>query len=519
MSVLILAFVVVAVTVAGGWFYYDTARSWLRNSDRQHAERMGRALGLAAQSSLLDRRNVALEHLAGQFIRNENVRYVALLDGERHVAAEASRDCEPWQWSGLVQMPLSVFSTRQVSDDVLTLALPVVARTSPQEPEKLVGAVRLVLDTSSTTENLTRVQHRMSVIAAACVISAIPLGYLLVWRVLVQPVRRLLTATRRLGQGDFTVRTELRRNDEIGELALAFDSMAEEVAAAREKLVRANESLEHKVAERTEELQLANRRLREEAAEKEDFLQAVSHDLNAPLRNIAGMATMVMMKWGGSLPEDVVARLQRIQANVDTEALLIGELLELSRIKSRPQIRQLVDMGELMDGLFGTFEFELKVRNISWEVRRPMPSLYVEKNRIRQVFQNLIDNAVKYIDRPKGGRIEVGYEFVEGMHRFCVADNGPGIAPDEQEKIFCIFRRGENAIAAKVPGKGVGLALVKSIVANYDGRASVQSEPGHGSRFCVALSAHCTRAPTLEESDELLQDQETEQAVHHPVGG
>jgi len=275
------------------------------------------------------------------------------------------------------------------------------------------------------------------------------------------------------------------------------------------------------VADRTAELEVANRRLREEMAEKEHFLRAVSHDLNAPLRNIAGMATMIMTNWRHELPEEVLARLQRIQSNVDAETSLIGELLELSRIRSRPQKRQVVAMGAMLADLARTFEFELRNRSIELHVAQTMPSLYVEKNRIREVFQNLIDNAVKYMDKPQGGQITVGYEPAGEFHRFSVADNGPGIPADQQDGIFCVFRRAAGPSACRVEGKGVGLAVVKSVVSNYDGLAWVESVPGRGATFYVTLSARNTQPPAQDANDDAFTavTQPQGQRDYHPVGG
>ena len=160
----------------------------------------------------------------------------------------------------------------------------------------------------------------------------------------------------------------------------------------------------------------------------------------------------------------------------------------------------MVDMGELLASLARTFEFELKQHNTVVDIQSTMPVLYVEKSRMRQVFQNLIDNALKYMDREEGGRIEAGYELVDGFHRFWIADNGPGIAPEQQKKIFYVFRRAENTVG-KVKGKGVGLALVKSVVANYQGRAWIDSRLGHGSRFYVDLAVPCTEPPAAPGND------------------
>ncbi len=351
----------------------------------------------------------------------------------------------------------------------------------------------MTVDTRETAAILAGVQQEVALAAAAIILFSIPLGHLLVWRVIVSPIRMLLRATRRLANGDFSARTQTRRNDEIGQLAASFDSMAEKLSASRQQLRRINESLEKKVAERTCELERINTRLREEMADKEEFLRAVSHDLNAPLRNIAGMATMISGKYAKDLPADALARLERIQVNVRAETELINELLELSRIKTRPEAREYVDFAELLEELRSAFEYELKSKHIRLEILLPMPRLYVERNRMRQVFQNLIDNAVKYMGRRADARIEIGYEQVDDMHQFYVSDNGPGIAPEDQDRIFRVFRRAKSA--ADVPGKGVGLAWVKSVVSNYEGRVWVSSEPGVGSTFFVSLYVRCTQGP------------------------
>ncbi|MHC4294467.1 MAG: sensor histidine kinase [Planctomycetota bacterium] len=512
-AIMILTAVVLAVTVSGGWFYYENARSSLRLSDERHATRLGKSLAVASQYHLRDQQTVALERLAEDFLTNENVRYVAILDAEGHLVASASPDYYTDKWAALVSFPPAISSTRQVNDDLLIVARPVLLREALFWKDHMVGAIRLVFDTRSTTLNLRRVQKRMLVVAALIVLCVIPLAYLLVWRVLIQPFRKLVALTQRLAKGDFSARAGFKRNDEVGQLATSFDTMAKEVASMRRELVMINEGLEREVAKRTKEIQIANLRLREEISEKEEFLRAVSHDLNAPLRNIAGMTTMIQMKWREDIPEDVMVRLERIQANVDSESSLIGELLELSRIRSRPQKRSVVDMGELLGELAATFEFELKKCNIELRIDSDLPTLYVEKNRIRQVFQNLIDNAIKYMDRTSDGIIEVHYSRAEGFHTFCVADNGPGIAPAEQKKIFQVFQRA-GGTAEKAEGKGVGLAFVRSVMVNYDGRAWVRSQRGQGATFFITLNINNTRIPGETFVNERDRNQFT---AMHPV--
>lgn len=511
---LILILVVLAVTMAGGWFYFNNTSASLRSNDLQHAGRLGMSLEAATRYYLRDGQAVALERLAEDYLRDHSVRFLAILDSKGRVVASASRELSPRRWSRLANLPLSVSSITQVDDDVLTVVRPVVLPEALFWEDHLVGAVRLVVDTTSTTRSLAGVRKRMAFVATAIILCVIPVGYLLVWRVLVQPFRKLLVQTRRLSEGDFDARAGFKRNDEVGELADSFDTMASEIARMRTELVLVNEGLERKVAARTTQIRQANCRLQEEMAEKEEFLRAVSHDLNAPLRNIAGMTTLILMKWRDDLPGDAAARLQRIQVNVDAQASLISELLELSRIRSRPQKRKLVNMSDLLRDLTGAFEYELKYRRIELHIDASIPDLYVERNRIRQVFQNLIDNAIKYMDRSEGGRIEIGYSRTDGVHKFSVADNGPGIDPEDRKQIFQVFRRSENAAVAKVCGKGVGLALVKTVMANYGGRTWVESELGRGATFFVTLDVENT-APPKEQAG---HERPTDQPALHPAG-
>lgn len=487
-SILVLAAVVIGISLSAGWFYYSSFRGWLLERDQQEAMRIGRSIELAARPQLRGRNGDDLRELAQEFIGRSNTCFVAILDARGNVVGLASQDKHRRQWQGLLSLPASVSRTHRVDDYVLTHARPiVVVDPGRQGGARVVGAVRVVLDTSETAARLAAVQKRTNVIAAALVLCAMPLGYLLVWRVLIQPIQSLASAARRLGAGDFSVRTKMKRKDELGDLSLAFDWMAEEVARSRDLLLETNQHLEEKVAERTAELRSTNMRLREEMAEKEDFCRAVSHDLNTPLRNIAGLAMMTIMKWRDEMPEEVLTRLQRIQTNVDAGTSLICELLELSRIRTRPQRRRDVDFGELLADLARSFEFELEERHITLEIDPSMPTLHVEKVRMRQLFQNLIDNAMKYMHRERGGRIEIGCKRLDRVWQFHVADNGPGIPLDQQKKIFSIFCRVLDASVAEVDGKGVGLAVVKSVAANYNGRAWVESEPGHGATFYFTL--------------------------------
>ena len=514
-AILILTFVIIGVMMIGGWFYYQSSRALLQANDRMYAERLCESLAVSSQYHLRDDNKAALQRLVSDLLQNQSVQYVAILDFEGKVAVTARRDYTSDVWKGILSLPPSISLTQQITSDVLTVSRPIRLREAIAWTRPGIGAVRMVIDTSHTRASLGRVQKRMAVVAAAIVFCFIPLSYMIVWRVLINPVSKLVVLARRLGEGDLSVRTNIRQNDEVGELAAVFDWMAGEVGRTRCELINSNENLGRKVALRTKEIRQANTRLREEMTEKEDFLRAVSHDLNAPLRNIDGMASLIIMNHRGELPEGVVSRLERIQANVEQETALLGELLELSRIRSQPQVKSAVSFRDMLADLAGAFEYDLRANNIELIIDPVMPSLYVEKNRLRQVFQNLIDNAIKYMDRADDGQIEISYAFEDDFHRFCVRDNGPGIDPDQQAKVFQVFQRGENSTVTRIEGKGVGLSLVKSVMNNYDGRAWVESKPGKGASFYVTMDSRKTIPQEMKPPNGSEQE---EQLTMHPVG-
>ena len=492
-SVLVLAVVVLGATATGGWLYFVVTQGILREDDRRQADRMAASLSVAAASAIPAASRADIQKLVSELTTQPKIRYAGVLDASGKLLAHSEKVALDGLRPCPADQPTSL-SYANLAGRFLEIGRPVVVRD--QGRQTVAGAVRLVVDTSDTTIVLSGLRREIMTIAVALVLGVMPLGYLLVWRVMVVPVRRLADVTRRLAEGDFAARVEGHGGDEIGDLGESFNQMADKLHESQGQLRSAKESLERRVGERTVELEDSNRKLRDEMAEKEDFLRAVSHDLGAPLRNIAGIASMIATKWRDELPEEVVARLHRIGVNADAEMEMIQELLELSRIKTRPEMRAWVDFGDLMRDLQSAFEYELREKNITLDIDDRLPRLYVERNRMRQVFQNLLDNAIKFMGAQEHrGQIEVGYERSEGMHVFRVADTGPGVPPEERERIFYVFRRAATAASSQVPGKGVGLAVVKSIVSNYDGKVWVEPAREGGSVFLVALSARCTEGP------------------------
>jgi signal transduction histidine kinase len=364
-----------------------------------------------------------------------------------------------------------------------------VFRIGPRgEQAGLYGYLHAAFATDAMAAQLRILQAFMLLTCMVVVLLAVPIAGLIARHITV-PIQRLASAAHALAGGDLSHRVSIKRGDELGELAGAFNQMADTVQQQQEAIRQINTGLEQKVRERTVELETLNHRLHAEIAEKEDFLRAVSHDLNAPLRNIAGMASMLALKYADSLEKDALQRLDRIQKNVQVECELINELLELSRIKSRREKIENVDLHELVTAVVEGFGNDLETRGIALRLVGHLPVMRCERLRLRQVFQNLLDNAIKYMRAEGPKEIRIHAQRRPGEVLFAVADTGMGIAKEDMGQLFHVFRRAKNASVIKIPGKGVGLATVKSIVENYNGRLWAESAPGVGTTFYLALPA------------------------------
>ena len=136
----------------------------------------------------------------------------------------------------------------------------------------------------------------------------------------------------------------------------------------------------------------------------------------------------------------------------------------------------------------GVLEEDLRSKQIAFVIDTPLPVIDAERARMRQVFQNLIDNAIKYMGDGLQREIRIGCVRRDDAVEFYVKDTGMGIEPDDLSKVFVVFRRGKNTQAQNVPGKGVGLASVKSIIETYNGTIWAESQVGSGTTFRFTIS-------------------------------
>ena len=226
------------------------------------------------------------------------------------------------------------------------------------------------------------------------------------------------------------------------------------------------------------ELQNKNREL-------ESFTYTVSHDLKSPLITIRGFAGAICADLEAGRGDRVEKDLMRIGHAADKMMTLLDDLLQLSRIGRVINPLESVDMTSLANEVVDSLSAILQESGTQVSVQPEMPKVSCDRQRISEVLQNLVENAVQYRKEQSEQQIHIGLREEGGRQVFFVQDNGVGIAPEHHQHIFDLFNR----LNAKVPGNGIGLSLVKRIIEEHGGRVWVESEGvGTGSTFCFLIS-------------------------------
>ncbi len=246
---------------------------------------------------------------------------------------------------------------------------------------------------------------------------------------------------------------------------------------AQKEIIKLNEGLEEKVRRRTEELNQANKDL-------EAFSYSVSHDLKAPLRAIKGFGRMLAEKEKDGLSEKGQHFLRMITENVERMGELINALLKFSRLGGKSLEVREFNPEEMIREIWNELRdvHELSRADLSLN---ELPRIQADYTLIRQVFYNLLSNALKFSDETKNQRIEISCRMVNSSYEFCVSDNGIGFDQKFEEKIFKVFQRLHTT--TEYEGTGIGLALVHRIVRLHQGKIFAHSTSGEGSKFYFTL--------------------------------
>jgi signal transduction histidine kinase len=300
-------------------------------------------------------------------------------------------------------------------------------------------------------------------------------------RRVVRPLETLRQRVEQIGRGDLNARLEIKTGDEIEILADEFNRMAAH-------LKEAYTGLEHKVAERTRELTVANAKLEGASQLKSQFLANVNHELRTPVSAIINYGGLVLSDTQGQISQLQKENLQDLLNNAERLLNLIDSLLDIAMIEAGKLEVQIeaVDLEEIIRGAISTIESTLNINHVHLirNIAPDLPVLNTDRDKLRQIVLNLLDNAAKFTER---GEIRIAASQQNGALKLEVSDTGIGIRKEDLNQVFEEFRRGGSSTAKKYRGTGLGLAIVKRLVGLLDGSIEVSSEVNVGSTFTVTL--------------------------------
>ncbi|NUM46296.1 MAG: GAF domain-containing protein, partial [Anaerolineales bacterium] len=240
---------------------------------------------------------------------------------------------------------------------------------------------------------------------------------------------------------------------------------------------RWNAQLEQRVNERTAQLEATNQEL-------ESFSYSISHDLRAPLRAMDGFSTMLNMAYSQQMDAEGQRYIQLIRDNVQRMTQLINDLLSFSRLSRQSLHKQFTDPHALARQVIEELSLDLVGREVHFEVGQ-LPPCQADPSLLRQVFANLIGNAVKYTRPRATAHIQVDWQLVESETVYFVRDNGVGFDMEYAHKLFGVFQRLHSR--AIFEGTGIGLAIVQRIITRHGGKVWAEAEVDHGASFYFTL--------------------------------
>jgi signal transduction histidine kinase len=247
-----------------------------------------------------------------------------------------------------------------------------------------------------------------------------------------------------------------------------------------------NEKHEEQLTSQKNQIQANNSRLQDMNKELDAFTYSVSHDLRAPLRTINGFSRILKEKYAHVIDDEGRELLDYVMSNARKMNDLINDLLEFSRSGKIEITAVSTDMRDLVMAAYNEID-KPEVKSRTELIVHPLPEVQADPNLMKQVFINLLSNALKYSASKPNPRIEVGCYFEYQETVFYVKDNGVGFDPSQSERLFNVFQRLHSD--SEYEGTGVGLAIVRSIISRHGGRVWAEAETGKGAAFYFTLPA------------------------------
>ena len=342
---------------------------------------------------------------------------------------------------------------------------------------QMLGTVYILSELHEIQQRLTRYLGIASLVGLASFALALWLSSRLQRRIADPLVQLAHTARRVSAEKDYTVRVPVNSRDELGLLGEAFNEMLTQIQWRDAALQQAHNELEQRVIERTAQLEAANHEL-------EAFSYSISHDLRAPLRAINGFARILLEEYTPHLADDAQEYFQLIRDNAQHMGQLIDDLLAFARLSRQPLTKQPVALANLVRQTLNDLRVMQGERRIDFRID-DLPLCQADPALLKQVFINLLANAIKFTNRREIAVITVGCRKDQGEPVYFVQDNGVGFNMAYVDKLFGVFQRLHRA--DEYEGTGVGLAIVQRIIHRHGGRIWAEAAVNQGATFSFTL--------------------------------
>ena len=450
--------------------------SWAVVTDRTHDE----ARPIVVIAVPIEKRGAVIARIDGAAINELFDRIelsqqvvISVRDSEGHVLYRRRGSEAPTEADANWEPLSSALASERTSVVELISPIDGVKRVYGMTHIRDTGLIAMIGTPSSTLYGPARQRlNRYGLVGLVALLLAIGAA-LVIARSIVAPVRRLRATAQKLGASDLTARAQIRESGEIGDLAMAFNAMADRIKEREQRLTELD-------------------RL------KSDFVSSVSHELKTPLTTIKVLAHLLLHP--GIPEEERLDYSQTIATECDRQINFVGNLLDLSRIESGGYklTKAPVEVSSLINSCVEVDRYRSRSLGLALttEVPEGLPRIEVDFEASRRVIRGLVDNALKYT--PEGGRVVVSAKVDDDMVAIAIEDNGAGIHPDDLPHIFEKFYRARTAAGEEeddrpaspgtaAPGVGLGLYLAKHIIEQLGGRILVASKLGAGTTFTVLL--------------------------------